>query len=257
MKKMKRILGVFLVSLMLFCTGITVFAAEKDDPESRYGITQEEILSAVQTYYENVAALSDSELEENLVSYADDEVVTSYFKSWMDVKENLGAFVKTIDDEMVVTMTDNGFETVLPIEFKNKTIELKMVFDEDEGVNSVVFEEEMTLGTIFKKAGLNTVLGMGIVFTVLILISFIIYLLGVFCGGVKKTENAPKASVADRSANVPAKEEEMVAAIAAAAAAQADDTELVAVISAAIAASTGMSTDDFVVRSIRKVRRSR
>lgn len=36
----------------------------------------------------------------------------------------------------------------------------------------------------------------------------------------------------------------------------ADDTELVAVITAAIAASTGTSSDGFVVRSIRKSKRN-
>ena len=36
-----------------------------------------------------------------------------------------------------------------------------------------------------------------------------------------------------------------------------DDTELVAVIAAAIAAAEGTTTDGFVVRSIRKVKRNR
>ena len=60
-----------------------------------------------------------------------------------------------------------------------------------------------------------------------------------------------------------AAKEAKAAAIAAAAPAQtaeenlADDGELVAVIAAAIAAAEGTTTDGFVVRSIRKVKRNR
>ena len=101
------------------------------------------------------------------------------------------------------------------------------------------------------KAGLNTLLGMGSVFCVLILIMFIIYLFGIIPKIQKKSaeKKAKKQAVSTETsvektiANIVEKEEgELV-----------DDTELVAVISAAIAAYEGnSSTDGFVVRSIRK-----
>lgn len=257
MKKMRRIICSLLVALMMLCTGFTAFA--EVDTESKYGITEEDILEATIAYYEQVSEMTDAELEQSLVTYASDPVGSSYFKSWMDVKAQLDTFVQTMDDSLSITMTDTGFEAVLPIKYENQTVNLTLIFDETEGVNSVTFEipEDMSLGTIFKKAGLNTILGMGTVFAVLILISFLIYLLGVICGAKPKKTAEPKAVAASQPAKAPDKEEELVVAMAASVAAQADDTELVAVISAAIAASTGMSTDDFVVRSIRKVKRSR
>lgn len=258
MKKLGRILGSLLVVLTLLCASLTAFAAE--DVESKYGITEAEVLEATLSYYEQVSVLSDEELETTITNYASDPIASEYFGSWKDVKGNLGAFIQVLEDKLTITMTDDGFKAVLPIKYENDTVHLTMAFNELEGVNSITFEvyEEMTLGTIFQKAALNTILGMGTVFAVLILISFIIYLLGVICGGGQaKAEKAPKAEKAvkpaEKEANV---EEEMVVAIAAAsAAAQSDDTELVAVISAAIAAATGTSTDGFVVRSIRKVKR--
>ena len=77
------------------------------------------------------------------------------------------------------------------------------------------------------------------VFAVLILISLVISCFKIFpyLESKKKagqTETAVKETVQD----VPA--------------AQQDNTELIAVIAAAIAASTGTSTDDFVVRSIKR-----
>ena len=80
--------------------------------------------------------------------------------------------------------------------------------------------------------------------------------------GIRETDNQYiAAKVAEAKAAKAAKEAE-AAAIAQTAPAQAeenlaDDGELVAVIAAAIAAAEGTTTDGFVVRSIRKVKRNR
>ena len=93
---------------------------------------------------------------------------------------------------------------------------------------------------------------MGTVFVVLIFISFIISLfkyISVFENRKKAKKEAvatPAASTQEAAAPVVAEEEDL-----------ADDLELVAVITAAIAASEGTSTDGLVVRSIRKVNNRR
>jgi len=106
-------------------------------------------------------------------------------------------------------------------------------------------EVEATTGEVVAKAGLNTLMGMGTVFVVLIFISCIISLFGVFnkLGSKKAVKEdvvvAPAAPVA-----------EVVA--------QTSDDELIAVISAAIAAyeeEEGQPegpVDGLVVRSIKK-----
>lgn len=262
MKKLGRILGSLLVAVTLLLGSLTVFAA--DDLESKYGLTEEQVLSAAQQYYAQVAAMSEEELEAAMTDYANDPTLLAFFESWQAIQKDLGAFEQTMDDSLDIEVEEDGFQIDLPIKYENKTIHLIIVCDAQGGIESMLFENEaaaMGLGTIFKKAGLNTVLGMGTVFAVLVLISFIIYLLGVLCGGQPKAEKGPKAEKTVNTAKPVAKEtnveEEMVAAIAAASmAAQSDDKELVAVISAAIAAATGTSTDNFVVRSIRKVKRS-
>lgn len=96
------------------------------------------------------------------------------------------------------------------------------------------------------EALLNTVMGITIVFGMLLLICFIISLLKLVNKiGVKKPEAAPEAP----KATAPVEEE-------------ADDTELVAVITAAIyayeqAMGNDISADGLVVRSIRKVNKSK
>ena len=102
------------------------------------------------------------------------------------------------------------------------------------------------LGKKLGNAGLNTLMGMGVVFLVLILISFVISAFGL----INKAEERKKANVPAAPAPVPAApaasveepEEDLT-----------DDLELVAVIAAAIAASENTNPDGLVVRSIRKV----
>ena len=94
------------------------------------------------------------------------------------------------------------------------------------------------------RAGLNTALGIGIVFLMLIIISCIISLL--------KLANRPQKAAPAAPAPAPAP----------VAVDETDDLELIAVISAAICAyeqaqGNAVSSDSLVVRSIRKVNKSK
>ena len=105
----------------------------------------------------------------------------------------------------------------------------------------------MSLSEIFLDALSNTLLGMGTVFVVLIIIILCIMLMSKcvrsFEGKGKKDEPAPEAPETAAPPVVPEAE------------APADDLELVAVITAAVAAAMGTtSTDGFVVRSIKRAK---
>ena len=89
-------------------------------------------------------------------------------------------------------------------------------------------------------------LGMGTVFVVLIFISLIISLFRFIPAIENAFKRKPAAEMKKES--VPAKEP----AAKEAQVSETDDTELIAVISAAIAAAEGTSTDGFIVRSIRR-----
>lgn len=111
-----------------------------------------------------------------------------------------------------------------------------------------------SLADKLKEAGINTLICIVVVFTVLIFISLIISLFkfinkaetAIATRKSKKLEekNISETAIDNTISQITAKEEEEL-----------NDLELVAVIAAAIAAEAGCSTDDFVVRSIRKVRR--
>ena len=108
--------------------------------------------------------------------------------------------------------------------------------------------DNTSFGEKMKNAGMNTLLGMGTVVIVLVFLAFVISLFSFIHKFEEKMKNKNNAS-----ANAPAQakveetsDEELI-----------DDYELVAVITAAIAATENTSSDGFVVRSIKRVPNSK
>lgn len=112
----------------------------------------------------------------------------------------------------------------------------------------------MIIGSAITDAAINTVICLIVVFSVLIFISFIISLfkyipkLEAALAGKKNKIELAETAVVNTVSQIEVKEESEELS---------DDLELVAVITAAIAASTGTSTDGFVVRSIRRSNNSK
>lgn len=172
------------------------------------------------------------------------EAFTTAFAGYEGTADELGAYVSTIGyDEPTIKGDEVTFVTHL--QYENRTADLNIVFNKKSIAQSVTLNPDYTIGEILQKAGLNTLLGMGTVFAVLIFISLVIYcfnfipaFLGLFS---KKNETAPTKAPEVKAAPVEAPQEELV-----------DDGELVAAITAAICAYSGTSSDGFVVRSIRR-----
>jgi sodium pump decarboxylase gamma subunit len=140
---------------------------------------------------------------------------------------------------------------------EKRNADLVVTYAKDlSGYVSIATNVEYTFGELMQQAGLNTLLGMGTTFAVLILLSLIIALFGrlLTSAGRKKTEEADKK---DKEA---AAQRAAAPAAAPAAPAASDDGQLIAVIAAAIAAYRAgaepmAAPDDFVVRKIRRIRR--
>lgn len=180
----------------------------------------------------------------------DGEVYFSGVHSWIDNKEEIGRVEKevtvndiTIDakeDELIVSVAIHGglHDAVMEI-----------MYDKNLHVTNINTNIVYSFSELMEKAGVNTLIGMGTVFAVLILISLIIGCFGVIpkiqasFSERKQVKEAAEESVDNAIAGIIEREE------------VSDDYELIAVIAAAIAASEGASsTDGFVVRSIRRIR---
>lgn len=159
---------------------------------------------------------------------------------------NIGEADAQIDDDQIIVQVDVQGEK------QNATAEIIFTNDMFMVLESAALNPVKSVGGMMGRAALNTLIGMGTVFIVLILISLIISCFGFIPKIQARFEKKNKTE--DVKPSVPA----AVAPVVEETVQEEDDLELVAVIAAAIAASEGAaSTDGFVVRSIRKVNRSR
>ena len=171
------------------------------------------------------------------------------FDSWLKCQAEIGE-LDTIDSIAVTAIDEDEITVSAEITgTTGKTAQVEMLYTPRNKMTSCVFNVNRSFGELMTNAALNTLLGMGTVFVVLILISLIIACfkyISVIEEMMKKKKEAPsvaEAAVDNTVAQIVAREE------------QSDDTEIIAVISAAIAAyesATGGSSDGFVVRSIKR-----
>ena len=178
------------------------------------------------------------------------EAFQDIFNGYVNYTDELGTYIATEGSELKGDAEEASLATVVAFDIHSAT--LNLIFDEDGVVTTGSIDPIYSFGEILQKAGLNTIIGMGTVFVILIFISLVIALLPKFTGmienfGKKKEAPAVPAAAPKAAPAAPAAvEEELV-----------DDLELVAVISAAIAAYTGTSSDGFVVRSIKRSDRNK
>lgn len=189
--------------------------------------------------------------EDEIKSYLEsgDEFTVSAMTAWDDARESVGEFVEAGSAE--VEFSNRQYTATVPVAFEKLDAEFVYVFEENDGMvtpASVAVNVQYPLSTTMKNAGLNTLMGLGTVFVILILLIFVISMFKFIPGSsAAKKEKKEPASVPTPAPAAPAAETVELS----------DDNELIAVIAAAIAAAEGTSTDGFVVRSIRKIKRPR
>ena len=170
--------------------------------------------------------------------------------------QNLGDITKNADILIVaagsaVEYSNDEYTATVPVTFEKEDAEFIYVFDKNLTPTSLSVDVKYSFATTMKNAALNTVMGLGTVFVILIMLIFLISLFQ-FIPGSGAQEAKAKKKAAEEAAAAPTP-----ATVAADPVQESDNSELIAVIAAAIAASEGTSTDGFVVRSIRKINRKK
>ena len=170
----------------------------------------------------------ESQLNQAGVPFTKDSFLAA-LDAWQQGTKECGEYVSHGDykfepssDELKVTTS---------AKFKDRDADITFVFDEDLYLDSTTIDAHYSIGEIMEKAGLNTILGMGTVFVILIFISILISLFKYIPALEEKFKNKGKAESTQEAAPAPA-------AVAAAI--------------AAYEAEAGGSTDGFVVRSIKR-----
>ena len=270
MKLTKKLRFLFSLTALLVCMCMSTVAVNADtlgdyavetttsaDSLKTYAggkISLADAKTLVQNYVSLVQQLStmtESEreyVEENYSSQPQTVAIIQAYNKSVDT-EKYGAFVSSKDDVKVVENKDedgtDAVDVTVTLAFEKKDYILTLHVDCFDtigaSVNTVTIkakgEGEESLGEKMADAAGNTLMGMGTVFLVLIFISLLIS--QIMDKLSKKSSVVEKPEVVEEiSETVTANEE--------------DDSELIAVIAAAIAASEQTSTDSFVVRSIRR-----
>ena len=227
-------------SLMFSGTALVWADGEMDDN------VKTQVEAYVGAVTDEIIGLSDAEIEQYLEE--DNEFVVNAMTAWSGVKKEVGD-LKEIGDTVEVEYDDKDKEytATVEVEFEKEDADFVYVIDKKMNPTSLTVDVKYSFATIMKNAALNTLMGLGTVFVILAFLIFLISLFKFVPGSgaqqvKKKKEETP--APAPVPVAVPVQEE-------------ADDSELIAVIAAAIAASEGTTTDGFVVRSIRKVKRNR
>lgn len=179
--------------------------------------------------------------------------IKTAMSSWLNASGDFGDFVSADNFEMT-TDGKNIFGT-LTAKFSEREVVFEVTYAKDMSkYTAIKITPEYSTGEKLGKAAMNTLMGMGIVFVVLILIAFLISLFKY----INKAETYFADKKLAKENNVPfeAKDPNQ-APVVYEAEEEVDDLELIAVITAAVAASMNTSADNLVVRSIKRKKTNR
>ena len=237
MKKLLLVLGMITCMFGLTACGGTV------EEVDNYGITEEQAFEYADGLIETMNQIV---LAGQIEQYESDDVIYTALTNYEKALPDMGDYQSVTDHEIIY---DDGILMNVTVQGSLRPANVEIMLDEDLVLLSISTNVTYTFGETMTKAALNTLMGMGTVFAVLILIialiscfSFIPKIQAAFSG--KKEEK----TVAETKVAPVVKQEEVVYEED-----LTDDAELVAVIAAAIAAYEGSgSASGYVVRSLKR-----
>ena len=281
-QNIKKVLLVLCMAVCFFA--LTACSGSKKESEP----VPETIVSTMKTGAENYLKEFDSYDDETLattlkrVQKQKNTVMESAITSWQSSKADLGRLVSVLSED-VERVDEETYKITVRASYEQRELDFVLTAEEVVSDNygrtslaatEMVFTPIFTTGEKLERAAMNTLMGMGTVFLVLIFISFIIASLknvNTLEANFKAKQEAKKAAAVPAPAApaaVPAPAPAPAAPAPAPAPAAsavpvpepvvyeeenlADDMELVAVITAAISAAAAVPAEGLVVRSIRR-----
>lgn len=252
MKRLKkRWTGLFLAlaCLMSLLAAAPVQAANLND-EQKAALGE-----SAQAYLQTALNLTEEEYD---VIYAEGGFYEVFVDAWREARDDTGALISVGDVE--VTQDGDMVECRMPGEFENYSGEMVMTFEMDStgaaNPRNFVLNVDYPLSKSLEEAGINTAIGLIIVFVILFFLSGVIYLIRFVNPDLRKqkTEQAPPAQ--EKKPEMPVPAAAPAPAPQEAAASPEEDIELAIVLATAIAAAEeeNPAGDGYVVRSVRKIR---
>lgn len=251
---MKKFFKLLCLAACVFC--FTACSAQKD-AETSVQIDEESYKTVIQDNLEVLSDTPDEQIKMIIELYGSSysEADLTLFNTWMNTRSEVGEYIQVLEWKFAVE--DESVIVTAKVDYSVRDAEFKVCYLEDGSMKYSSFNVSYTLAEKMTKAAMNTVIGISVVFVVLILICLLIWsfkFINIAEQALKRKKEAKAGVVIETTqavdntiAQIVQKEEEELV----------DDLELVAVISAAVAAYTGTSADGFVVRSIKKSNRKK
>ncbi len=239
---MKNKLKICLCTLAL-ALGLMACGGQKDDTLG--GRTEADYQSELSSMLTQLSTLDEAAIDYNISyisSYEDGATLVTLLEDYKDCYDEANEYVGI--GEFNVEKSGKTITATLVGDYSKRDLKMTFVYStlDTSTPTAMNIEPVYTLGETMQKAGLNTIMGILIVFCMLIVMSGVIKLFEIIPKLEKRSKEKKEGAVAAPVVSktpAPVKNET-------------DDLQLIAVIAAAIAASTGASTDSFVVRSIKK-----
>ena len=199
-------------------------------------------------------------VQKTLAESTGDATTAAIYEAQLEVREDMGELKNVnMDEGSVVLLADGSYTVVIPVDFtegtKKYVMNINMATQQIQAEftdMSAGVEEDTSMGTLLKTATVYTVIGIGTVFLVLIFISILISCFKYIHAWEESKKKAAAPAPTPKAAAPAVKP--VAAAPAVTGPDLSDDAELVAVMTAAIAAYEGSATSNgLVVRSIRRV----
>lgn len=232
----------FIVCLLLFCFLVTACGNKKESAADQdyNGKTKQELQSSSEKLLNALTEIPDEELKNYLKS--NDKLTVELVESWLKIKDEVGKRIGI--EKFEVSKSGHDITTILTEKFEKRFVTLTITYNSKMEVKAQNTDIVYSKSEIIEKAFLNILMCLVIVFLVLILISLIISFFGIIPkiqNVLNKKDKDVQDDVIEQEMGLTKEDTNLV-----------DDLELVAVISASIAASTGTSIDSFVVRTIKR-----
>lgn len=259
---MKKIRKISVLICVLCCLFIMTACEDKKDVSENFkgSYSKEDLVEYMVNITETVTDTESEELDA-IIETLDEEdesdtILINGIQSIVTAKKESGKYVGFYynDEEEVkynLTETKDSIVIKATAKFKKRDVKVEYSFgyiDDNLAVTGISYEPVYSIAEKMKTAGLNTIMGIVVVVLVLTFLSIVISLfkyINKAQTALAEKKNSKKESAMDSAfEQIESKEENIT---------YSDDLEVVAVITAAIAAMENTSTDGFVVRSIKRV----
>ncbi len=245
--------------LSLLCAAVLGACAAPKEEAAVDVQMQTQLIQMSENLLGSIIALDEATLEENIATLTEKGQfeLANGLSNWKTSRKELGSSYSVVTENAEISKDDEGYAVVLYLAGDLRSARVRVAYDRElTQISSLSFDPEYTVREKLAKAGLNTLIGMGTVFMVLIFIICIIALFKYVRIFEEKLTKSPKKEAP------PAVDSALPAAAEANAL---QEEELLAVITAAIAAyeadkqkeSQGQEDGGLIVRSLRRPDRKR